>query len=76
MTGIFHVFLIGNIILTGNDINLYMYEAYLDLPHFVAEASQCSALLLLGHEFLMDYALVSPTLFIFQSSEVSYPGLY
>ena len=50
MTGIFRIFIFGCLFLTNDGIHFYMCEARLRLPHCMAEAPPCSALLPLGHE--------------------------
>ena len=71
IAGIFHIFIFGYIFLTGGGIQLFMFEACLDLHHCAAEASPCSALLLLGHEALVYSVLISPILFIFKIRNIS-----
>ena len=76
MAGIFHIFRFVHLFLTGGDIHFYMCEACLDLPHYVAEASPFSTLLLPGHEALVYAVLVYPFLFSFLIRKISYPGIY
>ena len=59
MTGIFHVFLIGHLLFTGNGIHLYMCEDCLDLPRCATDASPFYELIIPGHEALVYAILVS-----------------